>query len=52
MKGIIDEYAAAKFAARDRVLKDERLRLVAEIARLTADLAHANASVFVEDHDD
>ena len=38
MKGIIDEYADAKAAARNRVLADERLKLVSEIVRLRAAL--------------
>ena len=41
MKGIIDEYADAKAAARNRVLADERLKLVCEIAQLRAALKEA-----------
>ena len=44
MKGIIDEYADAKAAARNRVLADERLKLVCEIARLREALVEISAT--------
>ncbi len=50
MRSVIHEYADAKVAARNRVLADERLRLVSEIARLTAELAEARGLLADKDY--